>query len=128
MAGGTSHALLGACPKGRLKPGAPALLSRLDRTVTGRTARRDTGPRTTDSAVAEGSSVANWVVFEPVRLRLGGRFENPILEPDVVKSRAVTGNERAFFEFDAPVPCGGVRNNFAGITAGGQRRPDEVGK
>ena len=35
VAGGTSHALLGAYPTGRLKPGAPALISRLDRTVTG---------------------------------------------------------------------------------------------
>jgi hypothetical protein len=113
---------------GRLKPVAPALNSRLDRTVTSHKPAA-TRPRTTGESVVRGSwisLVSRW--FGLACSSLGSRFENPVLEPGVEESRALTGAEGALFEFDAPVPCGGIGNDLTGIPAGGQRRPDEVGK
>jgi hypothetical protein len=51
---------------------------------------------------------------ERVRLSVGGRFENPVLEPGLKESRAVTGAEGALVEFDAPVRGGGIDDDLAG--------------
>src|SRR5258708_4691814 len=68
----------------------------------------------------------NWA--ESVRLRLGRRFENPVLEPGRGQFRAVIGNESAFFDCDAPILRGGVGDYFAGVPVGGQCDADEIGK
>ena len=78
--------------------------------------------------MAEVLLLMNPLGAEIVWVSLGRRLENPVLEPGVEQSRAVAGNEGALLEFDAPVPCGGIGDDLAGIAAGGQRGPDEVGK
>ena len=78
--------------------------------------------------MAEVLRLMHWLGTEEVQLRFRSRFENPVLESRLEESRAGTGYEGVFLDFDAPVPCAWIGDDLAGISAGGQRGPDEVGK
>src|SRR6201999_3471219 len=80
------------------------------------------------STNAVSSTLLNWLGAVRLRLRLGRRLENPVLEPGGGQFRAVLGNEGAFFDCDAPILRSRIGDYFARIPVGGQRDADEIGK